>query len=203
MPNYKPTSDVPFSVELEAWLKADKPKTLSSLGDVFAEKSFAVLFVILLAIPALPVPTGGLTHIFEIIAMLLALEVIVGRKSLWLPDRWKNLSLGSVMEKRVLPTLIKYIRKLERFSRPRLDSVLGNRLVFGLFGVFVLIFSLAAFLAPPFSGLDTLPALAIVMLSLAIILEDMVLAIIGITIGAVGIAVIVSLGKIVVKLVGG
>ncbi|PJE64992.1 hypothetical protein COU91_04020 [Candidatus Saccharibacteria bacterium CG10_big_fil_rev_8_21_14_0_10_47_8] len=203
MPKPKTTSSIPFSVELEAWLKSSKPKTLHGLDGVFAEKSFGVLFVILLAIPALPVPTGGLTHIFEIIAMLVALQVIVGRKTLWLPDRWKNRSLGSVMEKRVLPTLIKYIRKLEKFSRPRLDSLLGNRLAFGLFGVSVLIFSLAAFLAPPFSGLDTLPALAVVMLSLGIILEDIVLIVIGLVIGTVGIAVIISLGEIIVKLIGG
>lgn len=203
MPKPKTPPITPFSVELEAWLKSDKPKTLHGLDEVFAEKSFAVLFLILLAIPALPVPTGGLTHIFEIIAMLLALEVIVGREGLWLPKRWKNLPLGSVMEKRVLPTLIKYIKKLERFSRPRLNSFLHNKLSFGLFGVSVLIFSLAAFLAPPFSGLDTLPALAVVMLSLGVILEDVVLTFIGIVLGAIGIALIISLGEIVLKLIGG
>lgn len=203
MPKPKTPPTSPFSDELEAWLKSSNPKTLSTLSDVFAEKSFAVLFLILLAVPALPVPTGGLTHIFEIIAMLVALQVIVGCSRLWLPDRWKNLPLGSIMEARVLPALIKYVRKLERFSRPRLNGLLGNKFAFGFFGLSVLIFSLAAFLAPPFSGLDTLPALAVVMLSLGVILEDIVLSLIGMVIGITGIAVIISLGRIVVKLIGG
>ena len=79
----------PFSDELEDWLKSGKPKTLLSLDKFFAEKSFAVLFVILLAIPALPVPTGGLSHVFEAIAILIALQMVVGRRNLWLPNRWR------------------------------------------------------------------------------------------------------------------
>lgn len=197
------TSLPPFSNELEAWLRSSGPKTLSGLDNVFAEKSFAVLFLILLAVSALPVPTGGVTNIFELAAMLIALQVIIGRTSLWLPERWKNRPLGSVMEKRVLPTLVRLIRRLERFSRPRLYGVISNRLAFGLFGFLIFVFSLGAFLAPPFSGLDTLPSLAVVLLSLGIILEDIVLTLIGIVIGSVGMAVIISLGKIVFQLIGG
>jgi hypothetical protein len=36
-----------------------------------------LLFVLLLGVPALPPPTGGATHVFEIIAVLLALELMV------------------------------------------------------------------------------------------------------------------------------
>jgi hypothetical protein len=43
--------------------------------------------VLLLGVPALPLPTGGATHVFEIIAVLLALELIVGREEIWLPRR--------------------------------------------------------------------------------------------------------------------
>jgi hypothetical protein len=75
------------SDELERWLASDGEKTLGSLIELFEEKSFAILFVILLGVPALPLPTGGATHVFEIIAMLLALELIVGRKEIWLPQR--------------------------------------------------------------------------------------------------------------------
>src|SRR3954467_3392969 len=65
---------------LERWLAGDESKTIGDLIDVFEEKSFAVLFVLLLSIPALPLPTGGVTHVFEVIAMLLALELIVGSR---------------------------------------------------------------------------------------------------------------------------
>ena len=41
----------PFSDELEGWLQGDQPKTIGSLVELFGEKSFAVLFLLLLAIP--------------------------------------------------------------------------------------------------------------------------------------------------------
>ena len=56
------------SDELERWLSSDGDKTLGSLIELFGEKSFAILFVLLLGVPALPLPTGGATHVFEIIA---------------------------------------------------------------------------------------------------------------------------------------
>jgi hypothetical protein len=58
----------------------------------------------------------------------------------------------------------------------------------------VLCGSLAAFLAPPFSGLDTLPALGVVVLSLGVLLEDFAIVLIGVIVGAVGIALEVLLG---------
>ena len=61
---------------------------------LFGQRSFAVLFVLLLGVPALPLPTGGATHVFELIAMLLALQLIVGRDRIWLPQRWCRLSLA-------------------------------------------------------------------------------------------------------------
>jgi len=48
--------------------------------------------------------------------------------------------------------------------------------------------------APPFSGLDTLPALGVVIICLAIILEDVLVLAIGSAIGAGGIALILTIG---------
>src|SRR5947209_3390885 len=79
------------SDQLERWLKSEGDKTVGSLIELFEEKSFAILFVILLGVPALPLPTGGATHVFEIIAALLALQLIAGRDVIWLPRRWRNL----------------------------------------------------------------------------------------------------------------
>jgi hypothetical protein len=60
---------------------------------------------------------------------------------------------------------MKTIRWLERFSRPRATYLFDHRLSNLVFGVLVLAGSLAAFLAPPFTGLDTLPSLGVVLLS--------------------------------------
>jgi hypothetical protein len=190
------------SDQLERWFRQDEPKTLGSLTEVFGEKAFAVVFIVLMALPALPLPTGGVTHVLEVVAMLLALELIVGRRTIWLPERWKGLELGGSYGERLAGALVRRIRWVERLSHPRLRRVFGYRLSGVVFGVFVFALSLTAFLAPPFSGLDTLPALGVVVLALAILLEDLALAFGGLVIGAVGVGLVVALGSLVLRLVG-
>lgn len=189
----------PFSQRLSKWLSSDRPKTLQGLTDSFSEKSFAILFLILLAIPALPIPTGGVSHLFEAVAMLLALELMAGRREVWLPKKWRRLKLGPRMRTKALPRLIKIIRWLEKYSRPRLRYLLNNGLAFRLIGALVLIFCIFAFIAPPFSGLDTLPALGIVVISLAMILDDFVVFLAGVVAGLTGISLVVLLGGAILK----
>src|SRR5438270_8113793 len=95
------------SVSLDRWLKSDGEKTLGSLANLFEEKSFALLFVLLLGVPALPLPTGGATHVFEIIAVLLAVQLIAGRKEIWLPQRWRRLELAGPRQQRVIAGLMR------------------------------------------------------------------------------------------------
>jgi hypothetical protein len=48
-----------FSDELERWLESDDAKTLGRVNDVFRAKAFAVTILLLMFLPALPLPTGG------------------------------------------------------------------------------------------------------------------------------------------------
>ena len=183
-----------LSEQLERWLHSDHPKTIGGLVELFQEKSFAVLFVVLLAIPALPLPTGGVTHVFEVIAMLLALELIIGRRQVWLPDRWLQRELPEGIEKQGA-VLIKRIRWIERHSMARLGVLLSSRVSAIVFGAVVLGLSVTAFLAPPFTGLDTLPSLGVVLISLGVLFEDALLALIGLVIGGAGVLLVIVLGR--------
>jgi hypothetical protein len=60
--------------------------------------------------------------------------------------------------------------------------------------VVMLIFVIGAFVAPPFSGLDTLPSLGVVLLCLGIVFSDGLIVAAGLTIGVVGLALEVALG---------
>ena len=64
------------------------------------------------------------------------------------------------------------------------------------FGVWL---TLSAFLAPPFSGLDTLPSLGVVIVGLGVLLRDLVLALLGALLGAIGVATILAIGSLVVE----
>lgn len=189
-----------FSQDLNEWLASDSPKTLQSLINNFAEKSFAVLMVVLMAIPALPLPTGGATHIFEAATMLLALEIVAGVRKVWLPAKWANTKLPAKLKSSTLPLLARLIHRVEKFSRVRLHRVLTNTIGLRLTGLAIFVLTLFAFLAPPFSGLDTLPALGVVIIALGIIMDDFVFLLIGLIVGLVGVGLVISAGKILINL---
>ncbi len=198
MPDGEKLSDL-----LQRWLDGKEPKTIGSLIDVFEEKSFAVLFVLLLAVPALPLPTGGVTHVFEVIAMLLALELIVGRRCVWLPERWRGREIGMPTRERFATTLLPRIRWIERHSHARLGFLLSHRFTGILYGAVTLVLVATAFLAPPFTGLDTVPSIGVVLISLGVLLEDPILGAIGFVVGAAGVLIVFLLGRAAVDAIRG
>jgi hypothetical protein len=195
----EPVTREPVSVQLQRWLDGDGAKTLEGLITLFGRGSFALLFVILLGVPALPLPTAGATHVFEVIAILLALQLVAGRDEIWLPKRWRALELAGSRQQKFLKGLMKMIRWLERFSRPRLTFLFEHRLTDVVFGLLVIALSVAAFVAPPFSGLDTLPSLGAVLLSLGVLLEDALVVVLALVVGVAGIALEIILGSVAVK----
>ncbi|HEY5697174.1 MAG TPA: exopolysaccharide biosynthesis protein [Acidimicrobiales bacterium] len=193
----------PFSDQLATWLQSEGTKTVGDLGEVFAEKSFAVTVLFLMFLPALPLPTGGITHVFEAITVVVAGQMVIGRRTLWLPERARRRELGSAMVEKAVPFISRRIRWFERFSRPRGVRIFRNRLSLSFVGLVIVAFAVAAALSPPFSGLDTLPSLGAVVVALAIILEDVVVLGIGAAIGLTGIVLSITLGAAAVRLVGG
>ena len=189
-----PPSPAPFSDQLEDWLLSDGSKTVGDLGTVFAEKSFAVTILFLMIFPATPLPTGGITHVFEAVTVVLGVEMVWGMDTILLPARLRNRELGQSTTQKVLPFLMKRVRWLERFSKPRGVGLIKSRWFMRALGLLFITFALGAGLAPPFSGLDTLPSLGAVAVALGIILEDVVVVIIGVVVGTAGIALSVTVG---------
>jgi hypothetical protein len=186
-------SSTPFSSDLEAWLNGKQPKTLDSLIRAFGEKSFAVIMMLFMLLPALPIPTAG--HVFEVVVMLVALEQVAGLKTLWLPESLsKRVNLGSVARSKVMKKVLKALKWLEDKSSPRAKWIYYLPLTNRVLGLIIFGFSLAAFLSPPFSLLDTLPALGVVLISLGILLEDAVLLFLGFCIGVLGVGLSIFLG---------
>ena len=164
-------------MRLESWLTSDHDKTLRGLGEVFSEKSFAVTILFLMFVPALPLPTGGISHLFEAISVVVAAQMVAGRRTLWLPDRWQRRELGSLTTDKAVPFMIRRIRWFERFTRPRLRYLFTHRWSVQLLGL--------------------------LLMGLSIILEDALVLAIGTAIGAVGTAIIFTIGAAVVNVVTG
>jgi hypothetical protein len=197
----KKDSGEDFSHDIKTWLDSDQPKTLLSLDKVFGNRTFAILFMFLMASSALPIPTAGVTDLFAILSVIFGAQMALGRKTLWLPRRWEKLKLNKTLTKKILPSLVKMIGWLEKFSKPRWSFMLKGKLADSMIGVGVAFFAAATIAAPPFSGLDTLPALGVVLISIGMILKDGLITAIGFSVGISGIMLQFFLGKAVVKFI--
>ena len=195
------SAEPPFSDQLEGWLRSDQPKTLGALSEVFSEKSFAVAILLLMLLPATPLPTGGVSHLFEVIAVILAAEMVLGRRAIWVPARWRNRGLGALATDSTIPRITRWLRVVERVSKPRAAWLFDRGWMLRLLGLVLATFAIAAALAPPFSGLDTLPALGAVVVCLAIVTGDVVLLALGLVIGTGGIVLIITVGAALANLV--
>jgi hypothetical protein len=188
-------SDARVSARLEAWLEQDGPKTIGALTDLIHDKSFALVLMLLLFPSAIPVPTGGVTHVLELIAVLVTLQIIAGRRELWLPQRVREHELGKTITDKAVPVIVRRVRWFERWARPRLAGLLDKRIARTLLGVFLLLFVIGALVAPPFSALDTLPSLGVVIVCLGIIFSDALIVALGLLAGSTGIALVFVLGR--------
>jgi hypothetical protein len=137
--------------------------------------------------------------VLEIVAMLLSLQLIAGRNEIWMPQRWRRVRLEGGAQTKFIEGLIKYTRKMERFSRPRFTFLFEHRITDIAFGFTVLGLTIAAFVAPPFTGLDTLPALGVVVLSVGVIMEDFLFVIAGVVVGLIGALLEITLGGAIFK----
>ena len=161
--------------------------------NAFAEKSFAVTILLLMFVPALPFPTGG--------SRTCSRSSPSSSRSRWCSGagrsgcrKWKQRELGTTMTGKAVPFVIRRVRWFEKFSRPEARRPVRSALVHPIDRARDHRVRDRRVLAPPFSSLDTLPALGVVTISLAIILEDIVILGVGTAIGAGGIVLIVTIG---------
>lgn len=191
-----------LSERIERWLAGSEGHTVDDLMTAFGRQGFALVFLLLLAPSALPLPTGGATNVFEILAAVVAVQLVAGRETLWVPRRWRASQLAGEGQRRAIANLLRVVRFLERLARPRLRRLFRLPFSDAVFGLLVLAFTAGAFLAPPFSGLDTLPSLGVVLLALAVLLEDGLLAAVAIAAGVTGVVLEITVGKAVVDAIG-
>ena len=192
-----------FSTDLESWLTSDTPKTIGALADAFGDKSFAVVIFMLMFLSATPLPTGGITLILETITIIVALQMVFMLRTIWLPNWIRKRSLGATMTGKAIPYIVRRIRWFEKHSRPRVAALFHQRWVDPILGLLIIVFTTFSAVAPPFSGLDKLPALGVVLICLAIILEDIVFAIAGTGIGAAGGILIILIGQAAARFIRG
>ncbi|WP_267422786.1 MULTISPECIES: exopolysaccharide biosynthesis protein [unclassified Methylobacterium] len=160
-----------------------------TVGDIVAvlrDRAFALL-VVLLGLPnCLPMPPP-IPLICGLLLLLVATQIAVGMSAPWLPRMLLGRSIALTDVRRAVTRAVPVLRRLERWSRPRLsvfDTALGMR---GM-GVALLALALALIVAAPIVGQIPL-GLAVCLVGLGLVERDGVVVLGGLVIGLFGVAI--------------
>ncbi|MDR7483647.1 MAG: exopolysaccharide biosynthesis protein [Armatimonadota bacterium] len=171
------------------------PLRLGDLLDETAERGFGLL-MLLLGLPMLiPVlPPGSSTVVGPIYAVF-AIQMLRGSGRPWLPRSLQNRTLSpravQLLRDRGLPM----IRAIERWSRPR-GFWPGERVGVRIVAVAMLFMGLI--LLGPFPFLNTPPAVAVMLLGVALLNRDVVFLLAGLAVAAVSVGILlVTVGLLV------
>ena len=187
--------------DLEATVRSRAPADEShgdagaeaTLGDVMErldERAFGFA-LLLLALPCTLPFVYVLPQIVAVPMLFLAGQMALGRRSPWLPEKLHARRFSVPDFRNVVERSEKYVGWVERFARPRLRPVTGHgaaRLV-GL----VLLVPIASILIP-LPGTNSVPGVGVAVAALGLIERDGVLVVLGLLIGFLWVALLLTLG---------
>jgi hypothetical protein len=165
--------------------------TLLDILELAGERTFGFLFVLLALPSALPVPAPGYSVPFGITILLLSIQLIMGRKRPWLPERIKKQSIPLKQFQGFLEKGLPWLRRIEGISRPRLSYVcssLTGRTVIGL-----AISLMAVSMLIPIPLTNTLPAIGIFVTGFGLLDDDGAISLAGLTLCLMGLALTTSI----------
>lgn len=172
--NITPAVDAPYHPEpvsvllhrvLHEWSKPTI--AIGDLVKALGSRSYSVLFILLTAPNILPIP--GLSTVLSIPLIFIALEMMFGRPTPFLPKAIREREIPRDTLQIALQKAMPYLTKLEKMFRPRhllLTSDNGKKVI----GFTVLL--LSCVLIWPIIGGNLLPSIAICLFALGLLEKD-------------------------------
>lgn len=158
-----------------------------TLADVLAlagERTFGFLFVLLALPSALPVPAAGYSVPFGVVMLLLAVQLIVGKKTPWLPSRVLEHRFPLEQVQGLVKAGIPWMQRIEQFSKPRLTPVCTSRTGQAVIGVAISLMAISMMI--PIPGTNTLPAMGIFVTGFGLLDDDGAISLAGMALCAMG-----------------
>ncbi|MEL6435326.1 MAG: exopolysaccharide biosynthesis protein [Pseudomonadota bacterium] len=161
--------------------------SVACIRDALADRSFATMLALTCLFNLLPFPPGS-TLVLGIPIVVVAVQMVAGRETVWLPKFFLNMSLSSKSFTKLTTAIIPKLRRLERIVRPRYWPFATRKSAERIIGIFALVFGVFVFIPLPFT--NWLPALAGVICALALSERDGIWLLIGIAFGLISMAII-------------
>lgn len=185
---YKGTPREATSQTLERVIKeqAGETITLGSLVQTMHESGFAVLMMILVLPNCVPIPIPpGMSTVFSIPLLFLAVQMLAGKNALWIPAGLKNKEIRKSILEKALSIAIPKLRRIEKIMKPRADIV-ASPSAEKVVGFMWLLF--ATSIAIPLPMTNFLPGVGILISALGLLGRDGLIMLLGYFIGLCGCA---------------
>jgi hypothetical protein len=165
--------------------------TLADILLLAKERIFGFLLVILSLPSALPVPAPGYSIPFGILIFLLAVQLIIGAKIPWLPQRMMNHAIKLETVQKFLKSGLPWLRRIEAIARPRFTYIctsLPGRVTIGC-----AIALMAISMMIPIPGTNTLPAIGVFVTSFGLLEDDGAISLGGLVLCLMGAILSISI----------
>ena len=173
---HDPKAAIPLSAMLrEVGAAADGHVSIGDMTERFGPRAFGAVLFIFGLLNLLPWPPGG-TTITGTPLLLIAAQMTIGAHTVWLPKAITRRGLDAAVFNKGLGKVLPWLVRLEKVSRPRLGFLfgpIGDRLL-GLVCTL-----LAVIIVLPIFGGNFLPAVAVTVLAISLVLRDGLLALLG------------------------
>lgn len=167
MKKYKRSSDILMQiVENHSKDELFFGEILAGLG----QRTFGLVLIFFSLPSALPFSfIPGISLVFSLPILLVSVQMILARKSLWIPSVIRNHKISTNKAKEIIHKTIPYLVKVERFLKPRL-AFMNYRGMEIITGIVIMMLALLLLLPIPFSNF--IFAALIIIFSLGLIEKD-------------------------------
>jgi len=145
------------------------PLTLGQIFDRVGDKGFGLLLLTLSLPSALPVPAPGYSTPFGILLLILALQMMLGRTTPWLPAWARRRCIPEQLAHTMLGAAARFFARVEHLIRPRFEWC-STRLGHFVLGTLVALMAMLMILPIPLT--NTAPAMVIFLIGVSLTEDD-------------------------------
>jgi hypothetical protein len=171
--------------------------TLDWIMGQLHERAFG-LFLLVLALPCCIPFLYGVPQIVALPLMFVSGQMLLGRSTPWLPRKLGARQVATASLEGLAERAGPWLRRIEAVSRPRL-AALTRRPFDQLVGIALVVFS--ASILVPLPGTNTVPGIAVVILSMGLLQRDGILVILGAVLGTAWIGTLLVAGATLASLI--
>jgi hypothetical protein len=162
--------------------------SLGEIRDRLDERAYGLL-ILILAIPCLVPALYGVPQIIGVPILILAGQLVLGRKEPWLPDAVLRRRIGKSWLDRMGDFADKRMRWMERLSRPRLQAFAATNFAERFAGFWMILATLTIVL--PMT--NTVPSVALALLAVGLLQRDGLFVLAGTAIAAGWVSFLIGL----------